>query len=278
MVSSNTRRGGIDRRLLWCFVVSLLLNAFLWVACPRLAFHRDDTRQKVVVSSIHFERRKPPRPHPRLARRPRPRPKPVALRTPAPRPPATPKPEVRKKIVAPALAKPHRRLAPPLVQRKPSRNFDGTPSMSFTTHQSAALDLPTNWSKQDLANGAAADTTLWIDFKKAKGAIVPRVFLLHLNTSYLSGPTLDDAVHDIVGNLREEGAKMYVSKARRVCGGRVVGWFLSYEKPRDDPPLQFIDTIFISGDTVYRATYSRAAGQPEDPKTRAALSTLCPSR
>ena len=147
--------------------------------------------------------------------------------------------------------------------------------MSFTPNQAATLKVPVNWDKQDFANGAAADTTLWLDFQKARGAIVPRVFLLHLKTTYLSGPTLHDAVHDILENLRAEGARVYVSKARRVCGGKRLGWFLSYEKPNDDPPLHFVDTLFVSGDTVYRATYSRPDGQPEDAKTRAALSTLC---
>ena len=147
--------------------------------------------------------------------------------------------------------------------------------MSFTKDQTASLKMPANWDQQDFANGAAADTTLWLDFKKARGAIVPRVFLLHLKTAYMSGPTLQDSVHDILGNLRDEGAKVYVSRASRVCRGKRLGWYLSYKKPNDDPPLEFVDTLYVAGDTVYRATYSRPVGQPIDVKTRAAMSTLC---
>ncbi len=147
--------------------------------------------------------------------------------------------------------------------------------MSFTPNETATLKVPVNWDKQDFANGAAADTTLWLDFRKARGAVVPRVFLLQLKTTYLSGPTLQDAVHDILGNLRAQGARVHVSKATRLCGGRRLGWLLTYRKPNDDPPLQFVDTLYVAGDTVYRATYSRPDGQPEDEKTRVALSTLC---
>jgi len=181
----------------------------------------------------------------------------------------------KKKAVVSATQSKHRHPRPPAARAKPSRDLSGAPSMSFTPNEVAKLKVPVNWDKQDFANGAAADTTLWLDFRKARGAIVPRVFLLHLKTTYLSGPTLQDAVHDIRENLRSEGATVYVSKAQMVCGGKRLGWLLSYRKPNDDPPLQFVDTLYVAGDTVYRATYSRPDGQPEDAKTRAALSTLC---
>lgn len=181
---------------------------------------------------------------------------------------------LKKTVVAPpASDEVHR---PHVVARaKPSRDISGAPSMTFTKDQTATLKVPPNWDQQDFANGAAADTTLWLDFKKARGAIVPRVFLLHLKTAYMSGPTLQDAVRDILGNLRDEGAKIYVSKSSPVCRGKRPGWYLSYKKTKDDPPLEFVDTLYVSGDTVYRATYSRPVGQPIDAKTRAALKTLC---
>ena len=119
--------------------------------------------------------------------------------------------------------------------------------------------------------------TVWMDFKKARGAFVPQVMLWHVNAAFLSGPSLHDAVGDIVESLRAQGAKVYVSKAQRVCGGKRLGWFLSYEKAHSDPPWQFEDTLYMAGDTVYRATYSRPDGQVEDKQTRAALNTLCPA-
>ncbi|GAC1498713.1 MAG: hypothetical protein NVS1B2_21890 [Vulcanimicrobiaceae bacterium] len=180
-----------------------------------------------------------------------------------------------KKIVIASTPSERRHRPHPRARVKPGRDLAGSPSMSFTPEQAAKLKVPVNWDKQDFANGAAADTTMWLDFRKARGAIVPRVFLLHLKTTYLSGPTLQDAVHDISENLQSEGAKLYVSKAMRVCGGKRLGWFLSYRKPKDDPPLEFVDTLYVKGDTVYRATYSRPDGQPQDAKTITALSTLC---
>jgi hypothetical protein len=116
-----------------------------------------------------------------------------------------------------------------------------------------------------------------MDFKKARGAFVPQVMLWHVNAAFLSGPSLDDAVRDIVGSLRAEGAKVFVSKPQRVCGGKRLGWFLAYKKLNTDPPWQFEDTLYMAGDTVYRATYSRPDGLAEDEKTRAALDTLCPA-
>jgi hypothetical protein len=261
-------------RLLRCLLASVLLNAFLWVLCPRLSFHPTEQSRNIVVSTIRIERRSVP--HPRARRRSPVRLKPSTVLSRTPRPRVKQKREVPKKTLIALVAKQQRRHWRPHAQPKPPQYSTVTGPLSFTTRQVAKLKLPVRWDKQDFANGAAADTTMWLDFSKARGATVPRVFLLHLKTSYLSGPTLTDAIHDIVGNLHDEGAKVYVSRAQRVCGGKRRGWFLSYEKPNDDPPLQFEGTLFVAGDTVYRATYSRPDGQPEDPKTRAALNTLCP--
>lgn len=227
----------------------------------------------MVVSTIRIEHRSAR--HPRARRPPPPPPQFAVLRSPLPQRPATQKRQALKKTAVSPTSSEQRRDLHTLALIKPSRDLAGAPSMSFTTNQTATLKVPVNWDKQDFANGAAADTTLWLDFKKARGAIVPRVFLLHLKTTYMSGPTLQDAVHDILGNLHAEGAKMYVSKAKTVCRGKRLGWFLSYRKPNDDPPLDFVDTLYVAGDTVYRATYSRPPGQPVDAKTIAALSTLC---
>lgn len=148
---------------------------------------------------------------------------------------------------------------PVRIKPRLEQSYSGT--YSFTTHQAASLDLPGSWAAQDFSNSAGANTTLWIDFKKARGAFVP---------------SLQNAVHDIFASLGDEGGKVYASKAQRVCGGERLGWFRSYEKPNEDPPWQYEETLFLAGDTIYRAVYSRPDGQPADRRIRAALNTLCP--
>ena len=266
------------QRLLWSLLASVALNT-LWVTYPRLHFDRDVAPPELVVSTARIEHRRVTHqhalPHPHARPRPLPR-RPAIVKTiVAHRPLALKRVLPKKKLVAALMPSEHPHVPRPHARLGPSRDLAGSPSMSFTKDQNATLKVPVNWDQQDFANGAAADKTLWVDFRKARGAVVPRVFLLHLKTAYMSGPTLPDAVHDILANLASEGAKMYVSKAKRVCRGTRPGWFLSYKKPNDDPPLEFVDTLYVSGDTVYRATYSRPEGQPMDAKTVTALSTLC---
>jgi hypothetical protein len=92
---------------------------------------------------------------------------------------------------------------------------------------------------------------------------------------YMRGPSLQDAVQDVLASLRARDAKVYISKAQRVCSGRRPGWFFSYVKPSEDRPLHYDETLFMAGDTIYRATYIRRDDQPEDTKTREGLNTLC---
>jgi hypothetical protein len=148
--------------------------------------------------------------------------------------------------------------------------------MSFEHNQNLKLKMPVEYDTQDLANGAASDVSKYVDFYKAKGAFVPQVWLVHLKTSYLSGPTLQDAVHDIVASLGPDGAKISASKPQRICRGKYPAWFLSYSQPDQDLPGQYESILFVEGDTMYRVMYSRPLGQPEDPQTRAAMNALCP--
>ncbi len=144
------------------------------------------------------------------------------------------------------------------------------------TNQVVRLKLPPSWSHLDMGEATAEDSAIFLDFKQARGAFVPRVLIMKLKTTYLSGPTLQDAVHDIVDGLHAAGAKMLASNAQPACGGRHPGWFLSYERRSDDPPADFDEVLVLEGDTVYRITYSRPGGAPEDARTRAALKTVCP--
>ncbi len=275
MTSSTVwHRRGVSRRLLWPVLISLAINMLLWLTVyPYFALRKDVPKKEVSVLPMRIEHRIVPRPHAR--------PKPRRL--------TRPQVHVKPRLLHP----PHvRRLPRSLPHAAPRKTPRHTPHararsaplespwsghLSFTPHQSAALKLPGSWATQDNGNAAAADMTVWMDFKKARGAFVPQVMLWHVNAAFLSGPTLHDAVHDIVESLRAGGAKVYVSKAQRVCGGKRLGWFLSYKKANTDPPWQFEDTLYMAGDTVYRATYSRPDGLEEDKKTRAALDTLCPA-
>jgi len=277
------------QRLLWSLVASACLNLALWVTYPLAVNHQSEQKRHVVVSKVnvamlHIDRRRAPK---RRARRPPPgRPQTAFVHTPVPVRPAKRKPVVPKKIAVAPRPAVHRSLRRPRVRRKPSSlaspptpmpYHGASGSLTFTPHHSGRFRLPPNWATQDLANGAAADTSLWLDFKHAKGAFVPRVFILHLKATYLSGPSLRDAVHDITESLTPDGIAVSDSKAQRVCNATRDGWYLAYERPDDDLPGQYENIIFVDGDTVYRVIYSRPDGQGEDPATRAALDTVCPS-
>jgi hypothetical protein len=142
----------------------------------------------------------------------------------------------------------------------------------------ATLALPHGWSRQDFGFLETTDTAEWIDWTNQTAKWVPRVFLWRFKAKegYMrSVPSLHDTIADILSTLRNENAKVFVSRAQTVCNGQRSGWFLSYIKTMDDPPLQFDETLFVDGENIYRATYIRVVGQREDSKTREALNTLC---
>ncbi len=277
MTDNGRQRGAYTRRILWSVLASLALNALLLVAYPYLAFRPSESKQRTaVVAVLHLERRRPtPRPT-APPRRPPPR-RPAVVHTPVP---ATPKPVARitpPPRRRPAAAPPKRAHIVRAPHVKAMRDGSGAPSMSFKHNQSVALKMPLRYDTQDLANGAASDISKYVDFSKAKGAFVPQVWLVHLNVSYLSGPKLQDAVHDIVASLAPDGAKITASKPQRVCHGKYPAWFLSYAQPTQDLPGQYESILFVEGDTMYRVMYSRPLGQPEDPETRASMNALCPT-
>jgi hypothetical protein len=118
---------------------------------------------------------------------------------------------------------------------------------------------------------------VWLDWTKQSANFVPRVMLWQMQAvePYMRRPSLQDAVQNVLSSLRAGNAKVYTSKAQRVCGGERPGWFFSYLKPSGDPPLYVEETLFAASETIYRATYVRPADQPEDTKAREALNTLC---
>lgn len=141
----------------------------------------------------------------------------------------------------------------------------------------ATLVLPHGWSRQDFGFLETTETAEWLNWKKQSAKWVPRVFLWRFKPpeAYMSTPSLQQTIRTILDTLHNEDARLYVSRAQPVCSGQRAGWFLSYVKTSDDPPLQFEETLFMDGGMVYRATYIRAAGQEEDPQTREALNSLC---
>jgi hypothetical protein len=100
------------------------------------------------------------------------------------------------------------------------------------------------------------------------------VWQMPAKPAYMRPPSLSDAVRQILATLAQD-ARISASRPARVCSGEREGWFFSYVKPDDDPPLHYDETVLMSGTSIYRAIYIRAVDQPEDETTRAALSSLC---
>lgn len=236
------RRG--DRgRLLWSFLASVILHGLTLAAIARSAnvslqrnVETEDERLMVSPSSIRIERRTVPRPQRR--------PNIARIARPKPQPPP-PQWQVQGTLSAPS--------------------------------QGASILLPTDWAMQDYGNKAATDVKVWLDWTKQSRNFVPRVMVWQMQAAdpYMRRPSLQDAVQDVVTSLRARGTKIDASKAQRLCGGARPGWFFSYLDTSGDPPLRVEETLIAVGETVYRATYLRPANQPEDPKAREALNTLC---
>jgi hypothetical protein len=153
-----------------------------------------------------------------------------------------------------------------------------TPVPAITPNpEGPSLSMPSKWSKQDEGREGLRNATLWLDWSNQTAEFVPRVFMWQREVTdpYASRPSLQDAVDDVLGTIHEEGDRLYASEPQRLCGGTRPGWFLAYEKPSEDPPIRVEDTLYVLGDTIYRATYVRPAGQPEDRQAREALNTLC---
>jgi hypothetical protein len=240
-------------RLLRSLLASLALNLVAWTLLPA-AFRFDgepQTRERPIVATsfVRLEHRSriSPTPQPKIA---------AATRLKLPQTPAS-------------VARPIARASPP--KQEPESAMLGPPPP-------ASLALPSGWSRQDLAFLGTTSTAEWLDWTHSKKTDkwVPRIFLWQMNAKpgYMRRPTLDDAVKQILDTLHDD-ARMQTSRAQLVCNGERRGWFFSYVKPEDDPPLHFEETVYMSGEKIYRAIYIRSVDQPEDPQTRAALNTLC---
>ncbi|MGZ3563728.1 MAG: hypothetical protein ACXVAS_18130, partial [Vulcanimicrobiaceae bacterium] len=93
------------------------------------------------------------------------------------------------------------------------------------------------------------NASLWLDWSKQTAEFVPRVFLWQrqITDPDASKPSLQSAVQDVLDIIHSEGDKLYTSEPQRVCEGTRPGWFLSYDKPEDEPPIHVEDTLYVAG-------------------------------
>jgi hypothetical protein len=148
---------------------------------------------------------------------------------------------------------------------------------SVASPQSPTVKLPAGWSKADFGYGASTETTVYLDWTKQSKNFVSHTLVAKLKDSdgYVKAGSLQAAVRDRLAGLRAGAATVNVSEPARVCHGTRPGWFFSYTKLWDDPPLHFDESLFIADGVVYMAVYMHAADQPEDQRTRKALTSLC---
>jgi hypothetical protein len=163
-------------------------------------------------------------------------------------------------------------------QRKPKVRARGTASVASS--QSPAVKLPAGWDKQDFGYVDLNDVTVYLDWTKQSKNFVSHVLATTLKDSDgdIKVASLQAAVRERLEGLRAGAATVNVSEPARICHGKRPGWFFSYTKLWDDPPLHFDESLFIANGAVHLVVYMRAADQPEDQRTRKALMNLCKER
>lgn len=161
------------------------------------------------------------------------------------------------------------------TETKPKIRVRGEASVASS--QSPTVKLPAGWDKQDFGNVAMRDTAVYLDWTKQSKNFVSHVLVTKLKDSdgYVKAGSLQAAVRDRLEGLRAGAATVNVSEPARVCHGTRPGWFFSYTKLWDDPPLHFDESLFIANGAVYMAVYMHATDQPEDQRTLKALTSLC---
>ena len=250
LTAVGSAASGNLRRLLWSLLASAVLNVAFWVFAPSM-LSRTSLPQppreivKVSVSRLHI----------------------------GPEPRATMHPSPKHAPLVAMLVQP-KRTARAIARRAPSNET----TTELAPPPPAYIALPSGWNRQGFAFLGTTETAEWLNWSKTKHSEkwVPRVFLwrMKMESGYMQGLSLHDAVQHILATLHQD-AKITVSKAQRVCDGEREGWFLSYVKPDDDPPLHFDETVLLADGKVYRAMYIRSVNQPEDADTRDALKSLC---
>lgn len=161
------------------------------------------------------------------------------------------------------------------AQTKPKIRVRGEASVAPS--QSPMVKLPAGWDEQDFGYVDLTDTAVYLDWTKQSKNFVSHLLVAKLKGSdgYIEAGSLQAAVRDRLAGLRAGGATVNVSEAARVCHGTRPGWFFSYTKLWDDPPLHFDESLFIANGTVYMAVYMHAADRPGDQRTIKALTSLC---
>jgi hypothetical protein len=161
------------------------------------------------------------------------------------------------------------------AQRKPKVSARGRAAAASS--QSPAVKLPAGWDKQDFGYVDLNDATVYLDWTKQSKNFVSHVIVTTLKDSDgdVKVGSLQAAVRERLDGLRAGAATVNVSEPARICHGRRPGWFFSYTKLWDDPPLHFDESLFITNGAVHMVVYMRAADQPEDRRTLKALKNLC---
>ena len=163
MMENVEVRSGTTRRFVVPIIASIAVNVAIWLSYTPLAFyHTTPAQREVVVRTMRLERHrtvvrpKVPRPAPRLARKPKPKPLVASA-------------HVHLRPIARLPARPTRRR--PSRIRSAPLDGSGAPSMSFEHHQGVKLEMPRSYGTQDLANGAAADVSKFVDFFESAGRV-----------------------------------------------------------------------------------------------------------
>jgi hypothetical protein len=228
-------------------LASAVVNLAAWILAPWLG---DELRRNEPVETIAVRTT-----HVRILKRPPPTPTPVPTTTPKPRPPKPIAPRYRPHAHAVAAAP----VNPPMT---------------------ATVSLPKNWQTTYMGSARVndRDIKMWLDWSNQSAEFVPRVYLWHRDIDALDPRevSLRDEVNTVLAQLKDEGgARFYANRAARVCNGRYPGWFLSYDKTDAEPKVHIDDMLMIAHGQIYRATYVRTLDEKEDPKTQAALESLC---
>ncbi len=269
------RRSGRNR-LLWSLVLSASINVCgaVVLAPLLLPVHVESGGRNEVLtvsrSVLRIERRAPS--HASSTAKPA-----------VPRIVPSPKIVAAVASVTPKSIEPRKRSTPKIKQRvqkaliaKRSSPHSRIRMRPIPIPASPSLSAPRGWAKQDYGNIAENGVTLWLDWHHQTARFVPRLLLWQRRVELdAPDPSLDGAVGDVLDTLQREGDKVYASRAEAACNGTRPGWFISYEKLYDDPPMRYEEALFVFGKTVYRATYVRPADLPEDRDAREALRTLC---
>jgi hypothetical protein len=151
------------------------------------------------------------------------------------------------------------------------------PSMPAEVAATSTLPFsaPAGWSRvappaghvmpPDVAAG------MWVRF--VKGEAFAQTLLLITGAGAPSGASVERIVQGHIDFMRAHttGFNLVDSRAQKMCGGSVDGWFLTYSTTRAIVEESFA----FAAETGNVLSYTRAGGAPEDEAARKSLQSLC---